>query len=54
MFDFARNERRHLALENSVVLPLARRRLSAEDLAGLSARLTARHGAAPASEAGGV
>lgn len=42
MIDFARNERRHLALENSVVLPLARRRLSQEDLVRLSARLLRR------------
>jgi hemerythrin-like domain-containing protein len=42
MIDFARNERRHLALENSVVLPLARLRLTAADLAELSARLTRR------------
>lgn len=39
MVDFARNERRHLALENSVVLPLARRRLTPADLARLSAGL---------------
>jgi hemerythrin-like domain-containing protein len=44
MIDFARNERRHLALENSVVLPLARLRLTADDLAELSARLAARRG----------
>ncbi|MEO3427365.1 hemerythrin domain-containing protein [Pelagibius sp. CAU 1746] len=42
MIDFARNERRHLALENSVLLPLARRRLSEEDLVRLSARLLRR------------
>ncbi|MGD1880617.1 MAG: hemerythrin domain-containing protein [Kiloniellaceae bacterium] len=42
MIDFARNERRHLALEISVVLPLARLRLTADDLADLSARLAAR------------
>jgi hemerythrin-like domain-containing protein len=42
MVDFARNERRHLALENSVVLPLARRRLSQEDLVRLSAGLLKR------------
>lgn len=42
MIDFARNERRHLALENSVVLPLARLRLSPEDLIRLSARLLRR------------
>jgi len=42
MVDFARNERRHLALENSVVLPLARLRLTPDDLAQLSARLLRR------------
>ena len=43
--DFAGNERRHLARENSVVLPLARLRLKADDLADLSARMIARRGA---------
>lgn len=42
MVDFARNERRHLALENSVVLPLARRRLSEDDLAALSENMVER------------
>lgn len=42
MVDLARNERRHLALENSVVLPLARLRLTPEDLAQLSAGLRQR------------
>ncbi|WP_340116736.1 hemerythrin domain-containing protein [Pelagibius sp. 7325] len=42
MVDFARNERRHLALENSVVLPLARLRLTPDDLVQLSARLLQR------------
>ena len=46
MIEFARNERRHLALENSVVLPLARLRLTAADLAALTARMTARREAA--------
>ncbi|MGF1627880.1 MAG: hemerythrin domain-containing protein [Kiloniellaceae bacterium] len=44
MVDFVRNQRRHLALENSVVLPLARLRLTADDLVALSARMTRRHG----------
>jgi len=43
MVDFARNERRHLALENSVVLPLARLRLTPDDLGQLSAQLLRRH-----------
>ncbi len=50
MIDFARNERRHLALENSVVLPLARLRLTPEDLAELSRRLGARRGERPSPE----
>jgi len=44
---FAIQERGHLALENAVVLPIARRRLSEPDLAGLSQRLAARRGMAP-------
>lgn len=39
---FARHEMRHLALENAVVVPLARRRFNTEDLRGLSQRLLAR------------
>ena len=42
-FDYAYGERRHLALENAVLLPLARRRLKAKDLEALAASLTARH-----------
>jgi hemerythrin-like domain-containing protein len=41
---FAKHERRHLALENAIVLPIARQRLSASDLADLSQRLGARRG----------
>ncbi len=48
---FATQERRHLALENAVVLPIARQRLSEEDLTGLARRLAARRGRAP-GEAG--
>lgn len=39
---FARHEMRHLTLENAVVVPLVRRRFSAEDLRLLSQRLLAR------------
>jgi hemerythrin-like domain-containing protein len=39
---FATHELGHLALENAVVLPLARLRLGAKDLAGLRKRLTQR------------
>ncbi|MFZ5671116.1 MAG: hemerythrin domain-containing protein [Pseudomonadota bacterium] len=42
--DFAAHELRHLALENAVVLPIARLRLTERDLAGLSRRLAARRG----------
>ncbi len=44
---FATQERRHLALENAVVLPIARQRLTEEDLTGLARRLAARRGRAP-------
>jgi iron-sulfur cluster repair protein YtfE (RIC family) len=40
----ARQEKGHMALENAVVMPLARRRLTASDLEGLSIRLAARRG----------
>ena len=42
--DFALHERRHIALENAVVLPIARLRLTAADLRSLSIRLAARRG----------
>ena len=42
--DVLRRDLRHLALENAVVLPIARLRLSAEDLLALSRRLAARRG----------
>lgn len=41
---FASQELRHLALENAVVLPIARLRLGKRDLDGLSRRLAARRG----------
>lgn len=41
---FSSRERQHLALENAVVLPIARLRLSQEDLDGLAGRLAARRG----------
>ena len=44
MLDFVTKERRHVALENAIVIPLARLRLSAIDLKSLSARLGARRG----------
>jgi hemerythrin-like domain-containing protein len=39
---FAHHEMQHLTLENAVIVPLARRRLSATDLRFLSAKLLAR------------
>ena len=42
--NFVQRERRHIALENAVVLPIARLRLTARDLSGLSRRLAARRG----------
>jgi hemerythrin-like domain-containing protein len=49
MTEFARNEGRHLALENSIVLPLARLRLTDHDLDLLSRHLIQRRqGQAPA------
>ncbi|MGI9411038.1 MAG: hemerythrin domain-containing protein [Hyphomicrobiaceae bacterium] len=42
--DFAQNERRHLALENATVMPLAKVRLTERDLKDLSARMAARRG----------
>ena len=39
---FARHELRHLTLENAVIVPLARRRFSADDLRQLAQRLLAR------------
>ena len=44
LLTFARHELRHLALENAVVLPIARLRLTAADLTALSRRLAARRG----------
>lgn len=41
---FADSQRRHLALENATVMPLAKLRLKAKDLADLSRRMAARRG----------
>lgn len=40
----ARQEKSHMALENAVVMPLARRRLTPDDLDALGQRLAARRG----------
>jgi len=41
---FAANERRHLTLENAIVLPLARARLKIDDLRNLGRNMAARRG----------
>jgi iron-sulfur cluster repair protein YtfE (RIC family) len=41
---FAVNERRHLIVENAIVLPLARVRLTVDDLRNLGRRMAARRG----------
>lgn len=41
---FARHQRRHLALENAIVIPLARVRLSAKDIDELAEHMAARRG----------
>lgn len=50
--DYAMHERSHIALENAVVLPIARLRLTAADLKSLSTRLAARRGILLDQEAG--
>jgi len=42
LITFARHERGHLALENAVIIPLARRRFSEDDLTSLARRFVAR------------
>lgn len=42
LITFAQHERSHLALENAVIIPLARRRLTQEDLKTLGQRFIAR------------
>ena len=42
--DFAAHARRHLILENAIILPIARARLSADDMAGLTAPMRRRRG----------
>ena len=46
--EFASRERRHIALENAVVLPIARLRLTPADLLNLARRMAARRGFAVA------
>jgi hemerythrin-like domain-containing protein len=51
---FAQSQRRHLAIENAVVLPVARLRLTNADLAKLTARMAERRGLPPADDADGA
>lgn len=44
LLQLARQEKSHMALENAVVMPLARRRLTTDDLEAFSLRLAARRG----------
>lgn len=44
MLAFAAGERRHIALENAVILPIARLKLGPDDLRKLALRLAARRG----------
>ncbi|WP_370399443.1 hemerythrin domain-containing protein [Sulfitobacter sp. JB4-11] len=48
--DFANHARRHLILENAVVLPIARVRLTSDDLQGMWQRMQARRGGSISSE----
>ncbi|TXG83379.1 MAG: hemerythrin domain-containing protein [Sphingomonadales bacterium] len=41
---FCQKQKRHIAVENAVVLPIARHRLGEDDLIGLGQRLAARRG----------
>ena len=54
LFQYARSLRRHLALENSIILPLARTRLTPEDLAALSESMRKRVEAGAASGMAGT
>lgn len=44
MLTYAEHERRHLAIENAVVLPMARLRLTPKDVATMSRRMKLRRG----------
>ncbi len=49
MLAFARSQRRHLMVENNIVLPIARTRLVEADIANLARRMAARRGVAIAA-----
>lgn len=44
LHSFARRQRRHIAVENAIVIPLAELRLTAKDREGLARRMAARRG----------
>ena len=44
---FAESQRQHLALENATLMPLAKRRLTPQDLTELSVRMATRRGIVP-------
>jgi hemerythrin-like domain-containing protein len=48
--DFARHARRHLVLENAIVLPIARARLTDDDLRIMQRHMKERRGIAPPEE----
>jgi hemerythrin-like domain-containing protein len=50
--EFAAHQRSHIAFENAVVLPIARRRLTARDLRTLGARMASRRGIVSSEESG--
>ena len=50
MLQFANRERRHLDLENSIVIPIARARLTQDDLIEFSKRMAVRRGVRPPGE----
>ena len=52
LIGFAAHERRHLIVENAIVLPLARVRLTATDLTKLSTRMAQRRKSTDAKEPG--
>jgi len=50
--EFAERSRRHLKIENAIILPIARARLTKADLAGLRQRMIRRRGLEGGSDAG--
>lgn len=50
MAAFAHHSRRHLILENAIILPIARARLTPEDLATMKSHMLERRGLSPQNE----